>query len=80
MITIDGKPDGAVSADGRISGCYMHGLFSSDAFRRHFLARISGTETGDGIDYRQSVETALDALAGRLEEVLDVDALFALAR
>ena len=80
MITIDGKPDGAVSADGRISGCYMHGLFSSDEFRRHFLARISGTDTGNGVDYRQGVETALDALAGRLEEVLDVDALFALAR
>ncbi len=80
MITIDGRADGAISADGRISGCYMHGLFAGDEFRRHFLARLGGTGSGEDIGYRQSVEAALDALAMRLEEVLDVDALFALAR
>ena len=80
MVTIDGKPDGAVSADGKISGCYMHGLFSSDEFRRHFLAELGGAGAGSDVGYRQSVETALDALAERLEEVLDVDALLTLAR
>ena len=34
----DGRPEGAVSADGRIAGCYVHGLFTSDAFRRAWLA------------------------------------------
>ena len=37
-----GGPDGAVSADGRIAGCYLHGLFASDAFRRAFLAAARG--------------------------------------
>ena len=35
-----GGPDGAVSADGRVTGCYLHGLFASDPFRRAFLARL----------------------------------------
>ncbi len=34
----DGCPEGAVSADGRVAGCYVHGLFASDAFRRAWLA------------------------------------------
>ena len=35
-----GGPDGAVSADGLVAGCYLHGLFASDPFRRAFLARL----------------------------------------
>ncbi len=34
----DGQAEGAVSADGRVAGCYVHGLFASDAFRRAWLA------------------------------------------
>ncbi len=34
----DGRPEGAISADGRVAGCYVHGLFASDAFRRAWLA------------------------------------------
>lgn len=29
----DGRPDGAVSADGRVSGTYVHGFFADDAQR-----------------------------------------------
>lgn len=79
MITIGGTLDGAVSGDGRISGCYMHGLFASDGYRRHFLAQL-GDAGLENVDYRQGVEDALDALAARLEEVLDIDAMLALAR
>ncbi len=39
-LRIEGDADGAVSADGRIRGSYVHGLFQSDAFRRAFLARL----------------------------------------
>ena len=34
----NGCPEGAVSAEGRVAGCYVHGLFTSDAFRRAWLA------------------------------------------
>ncbi|MDQ0320682.1 adenosylcobyric acid synthase [Pararhizobium capsulatum DSM 1112] len=68
-VLIDGRPDGAVSADGRISGTYLHGLFSSDAYRAALL-RSFGIE-GGGSNYRQSVDAALDDVAAELEAVLD---------
>src|SRR5260221_8570618 len=33
---------GAMSAGGRVAGCYLHGLFAGDAFRRAFIARLGG--------------------------------------
>ena len=38
----DGHPEGAVSANGRVAGCYVHGLFTSDAFRRAWLMAFEG--------------------------------------
>ena len=43
---LGGRPDGAVSADGRVAGCYLHGLFASDDFRRAFLARLGAAPSG----------------------------------
>ena len=40
MLDLAGRPDGAVSPDGRIMGCYVHGLFAADDFRHAFLARL----------------------------------------
>jgi adenosylcobyric acid synthase len=40
----DGCHEGAVSADGRVAGCYVHGLFASDAFRRAWLASFGEGE------------------------------------
>jgi adenosylcobyric acid synthase len=33
--------DGAMSPDGRVWGCYMHGLFGNDRFRRAWLASLA---------------------------------------
>ena len=38
----DGSPEGAVSADGRVIGTYVHGLFADDRQRAAWLARFSG--------------------------------------
>ncbi|EHS49778.1 Cobyric acid synthase [Rhizobium sp. PDO1-076] len=65
MVAIEGRPDGASSADGRISGTYLHGLFSSDDYRRHLLESFG--ITGGGVNYRHSVDAALDDVAGELE-------------
>jgi adenosylcobyric acid synthase len=35
--------DGAVSASGRVCGCYVHGLFDEAGFRRRFLAEVRRT-------------------------------------
>lgn len=68
-VIIDGRPDGAVSADGMVSGSYLHGLFTSDAYRAALLKSF-GIE-GGGENYRQSVDRALDDVAAELEAVLD---------
>ena len=69
-------PDGAISPDGRIMGTYLHGLFSGDAFRATFLARL-GVASQPG--YEAGVDRALDDLADHLEAHLDVDGLLAVA-
>ena len=76
--TVEGRSEGAVSADGLVSGTYLHGLFSSDAFRTAFLARLGIAASGE--HHRAAVQNALDALAGHIETHLDIDGLLALAR
>ena len=75
---INGVDDGAISADGKVFGTYLHGLFSADAFRARFLESLG--VKGGGIDYRAEVERALDEIAAELETHLDCDAIFGLAR
>jgi adenosylcobyric acid synthase len=78
MLRLVGGCDGCVSRDGRVAGCYLHGLFTSDPFRRAFLGSL-GADTG-GIAYEQQIEATLDALADHLEQSLDLPALLAAAR
>ncbi len=79
MLDLGDRTDGAVSADGRIMGCYLHGLFAADAFRRAFLIRLHPQHRASGVAYEQGVEDTLDALAYHLEAHLDLDALLAAA-
>jgi adenosylcobyric acid synthase len=67
----NGKHDGAVSTDGRIAGCYIHGLFGDDRQRHHWLQRI-GVQASTF-----SYEPAIDAT---LEKHVDCDLLLELAR
>jgi adenosylcobyric acid synthase len=78
MLEFGGRVDGAVSPDGRVAGCYLHGLFVSDPFRRAFLARL-GAEGGD-VGYDAMIDTVLDDLADHLERSLDLVALLGAAR
>jgi adenosylcobyric acid synthase len=78
MLRLADRSDGAVSGDGLVAGCYLHGLFASDPFRRRYLARL-GAACGD-FAYEHQIETTLDALADHLERHLDLSALFAAAR
>ena len=75
---LDGAPDGAISADGRITGTYLHGMFTDDGFRGAFLKALGAAPSG--LAYGARVDTTLDALAGHLEAHLDVEGLLALAR
>ena len=73
---IEGRPDGALSPDGRIEGCYVHGLFAGDAFRARWLEGVRAG-TASALAYEAAVEQALDEVADGLEAALDVDALLA---
>jgi adenosylcobyric acid synthase len=72
------RPDGAMSADRRIAGCYVHGLFASDAFRHAFLAAIR-PQRRPGPAYEAAIDAALDALADHLEAHLDLDGMLRVA-
>ncbi len=72
------RPEGARSADGRVMGSYLHGLFAADEFRAHWLNQM-GVEAAQ-MDFHARIESALDALADHCEANLDLDALLQLAR
>jgi adenosylcobyric acid synthase len=74
---VDGAAEGAISADGRVQGSYLHGLFASDAFRSAYLARLGVAAANES--YGAKVQSALDALADQIESHLDVEGLLALA-
>jgi adenosylcobyric acid synthase len=69
--------DGATSADGLVTGTYLHGCFTSDGFRTAFLQRL-GAEV-QSLVYEQKIETILDHLADHLEKHLDLDRILNLA-
>ncbi|HWJ72940.1 MAG TPA: cobyric acid synthase [Kaistia sp.] len=69
--------EGAVSSDGRVRGCYVHGLFSADAFRRDFLAGLGATPSA--LDYEFELDAVLDRLADHLEAHLDIEAILTIA-
>ncbi len=79
FLEIDGRAEGAVSSDGRVSGTYVHGIFAQDKFRHAFLNQLR-SRTDHGLAYEQSVEQTLDALADHLEAALDIEAVSAIAK
>ena len=69
--------DGATSADGRVSGTYIHGCFASDDFRSP-TSKSLGAESSD-LAFETLIEKTLDDLAAHLEQHLDLDQLLELA-
>jgi adenosylcobyric acid synthase len=70
--------EGAVSADGRVCGTYIHGLFADDRQRAAWLARLSAGSIG--IAYDELIERTLDRLAAHISAHVDLNRLFSLAR
>ena len=79
LLDMSHGPDGAISPDGRVMGCYLHGLFADDDFRAAFLSEFH-LRTGNALHYDGEVQAALDQLADHLETHLDIDAILAAAR
>ena len=79
MVDFDGRLDGAISRNGNVRGCYLHGLFTSDGYRKKLLKQ-HGFMADEGVSYKASVEIALDELADAMEQYIDIDGLLEIAR
>jgi adenosylcobyric acid synthase len=77
LVHADGRPDGAVSPDGRIAGTYVHGLFDGGEARAAILRPLGGLSAGG--DHGVRVEAALDEIAGILAGSLDINAIVGMA-
>lgn len=76
--SIGNHSEGAISADGRVFGTYVHGLFADDSQRSAWLKRLGSKSSA--LNYEQQVDAVLDRLAEHMETHLDLDALLAIAR
>ena len=74
----DGRVDGAASADGRIAGAYVHGLFNDDCQRKALVARLGATASD--FLYETMIDDTLDVLAEHLAAHIDLDRLLSLSR
>ena len=74
----DGSEEGATSPDGRVGGCYVHGLFADDRQRAAWLRRLGAAPST--LRYDLEVDGVLDRLADHLARHIDLDALLGLAR
>ncbi len=77
LFDLGGRLDGARSADGRIAGSYVHGMFGADGFRRAWLAGFGRVGV---LAYEAGIEATLDALADHCERHLDVARIINIAR
>lgn len=75
---VDGQPEGAISADGKVTGSYLHGMFREDAFRKAYLDGFGVSASDEGYD--ATVEAVLDSLAAHVETHLNIEGLLGLAR
>ena len=74
----DGSSEGAMSADGRVAGTYIHGLFADDRQRSAWLQRLAAGPSA--IAYDGLVDETLDRLAAHLAAHIDIDRLLSLSR
>jgi len=66
-------PDGATSEDGKIWGCYVHGLFANENLRRAWLEDLGWSE--DKASEKDPFAASLTRLADTLESTLDMNLL-----
>ena len=75
-VLADGKLDGCVSADTRIFGTYLHGIFDDDSFRHMFITTARAFHhlaPATSLDnWKGKREDSLSRLADAVREALDI--------
>lgn len=70
-----GIEDGAISSDGQVAGCYLHGLFD-EAEACQALLRWAGLETQSSVSLNTRREQSLERLADAIDKHLDMRMLW----
>lgn len=76
---INGQLEGAISKSGLVMGSYIHGMFSTDKFRKEFIKSITDISFSSSVNHSDLVNGTLEELADQLEKVLDIEAFFKMA-
>lgn len=72
-LSVDGKSVSAATTDGNIQGCYIHGIFSNDTFRSHYIKGLGATPSE--LKFDRKVDITLDRLSKHIEQFIDLDKL-----
>lgn len=72
--------DGCISAEGRIIGTYIHGIFDEDGFRHAFLSAARAfhqlSPVNDYVPWKAKRDASIQRLAAEVEQALDMDRIF----
>jgi adenosylcobyric acid synthase len=75
-VLADGQVDGCITADSRIFGTYLHGIFDDDAFRHTFITSARAffhLEPASSLEnWKEKRENSLNRLADAVREALDI--------
>ena len=81
LVRPDGEVIGLATADGRVWGTYLHGVFDADLFRRWFIDRLRvrrGLPALGRVMANYTIEPALDQLAQIVRRSLKMDVIYRL--
>jgi adenosylcobyric acid synthase len=79
----DGTTCGIMGRGENIWGCYLHGIFDSDEFRRWFIDRLrvrAGLAPAGRVLAPYNLEGAFDRLADTVRQNVDIDGLYRLMK
>lgn len=79
----DSSACGTASVDDKVWGAYLHGIFDSDSFRRHFIDNLrveKGLEPLGEIVAPYDLEASFDHLADVVREAVDIDGIYKLMK
>lgn len=83
LVFDDQRVCGSISGDNRIWGCYLHGIFDADAFRRWFIDRLrlrKGLPALESVQASYDLEPNFDRLADVVRRSVDIEKIYQLLR
>lgn len=74
LLRLKSGPDGAISEDNQIAGCYLHGLFDAPEACQQLL-RWAGLEQADTLDIKALYDHSIERMADAIENSFDLNQL-----